>query len=275
MDSAAGAMPKTEAARIERAGRGVSLPKNWLRNAIENERVRRFLCWLAAHYIRLAYATGRWTVVGGEAPKRLWDEGRPFVLCFWHGRLAMMPFCWRPGVPVRVLISTHRDGRLLADTMRHFGIETVAGSTTRGGTAALRGLVKALRSGASVGITPDGPRGPRMRASEGVAAVARLAGVPIVPVSYGIDRRSVLGSWDRFVVPWPFGRGVFVWGEPIRVPEDAGAAELEAARLAVEDAINRVTDEADRRSGHAPIGPAPAEAPSGAKAGEGRPEGAL
>jgi lysophospholipid acyltransferase (LPLAT)-like uncharacterized protein len=258
-----------------------------LRGVLRDERVRRLLCRLAARYLKLVHLSGRWSVVGGEAPARLWDEGRPFILCFWHGRLSMMPFCWRPGVPIRMLISRHRDGQLIADTVRHFGIDIIAGSTARGGTFALRQLIKALRSGECVGITPDGPRGPRMRASEGVVAVARLAGVPIVPASFGVDRRRVLATWDRFVVPWPFGRGVFVWGPPIRVPEDADAAALEAARREVEDALNRVTGEADRRSGHAPMEPAPAFAPDGAsagqpaeaaqaaEAGEGRPEAAL
>ena len=222
---------------------------------LSNARVRRVLCWLAARYIRLAYASGRWSVVGSEIPKRLWDEGKPFILCFWHGRLLMMPYCWRPGVPIHVLISHHRDGRLVADTVGHFGIGTVAGSTRHGGSGALRALLRILKDGQSVGITPDGPQGPRMRASDGIAHLARLSEAPILPATFSIDRRRILATWDRFVVPWPLGRGVMVWGDPIYVPRDADDHALEAARLRVEDALNAITAEADRLCGSSPVEP--------------------
>ncbi len=119
--------------------------------------MRRVLCWLAARYIRLAHASGRWSVVGADIPKRLWDEGKPFILCFWHGRLLMMPYCWRSGIPIHMLVSRHRDGRLIADTVGYFNVGTVAGSTRHGGSSALRTLLRILKEGQSVGITPDGP----------------------------------------------------------------------------------------------------------------------
>lgn len=227
-----------------------------LKSVLGNETVRRFLCWLGAQYIRLAHASGRWESVRDEIPRRLWDLGQPFILCFWHGRLLMMPYCWERQRPIHMLISRHRDGQLIAHTVRHFGITTITGSSTRGGAAALRTMLKALQAGECVGITPDGPRGPRMRASDGIVTVARLSGAPIVPAAYGIDRRRVLATWDRFVVPWPFARGVIAWGEPIHVPRDADAGVLEAARRQVEDGLNAVTAEADALCGCAPIEPA-------------------
>lgn len=222
---------------------------------LRNGRVRRILCWLAAHYIRLAYASGRWTVLGAEIPKRLWDEGKPFILCFWHGRMLMMHYCWRPGTPVHMLISRHRDGRLIADTISHFGIRTVVGSTRHGGSGALRTMLRILKGGESIGITPDGPHGPRMRASNGITHLARLSDAPILPATFSIDRRRVLATWDRFVVPWPFGRGVLVWGDPIHVPRDADDHALEAARQRVEEALNDITAEADRLCGSVPVEP--------------------
>ena len=155
-----------------------------------------------------------------------------------------------------MLISQHRDGLLIAHTVAHFGIRTAAGSTTRGGAGALRTMLKALKAGEWVGITPDGPRGPRMRASDGIVHVARMAGVPILPATFGISRGRVLGTWDRFLVAWPFARGVIVWGDPIEVARDANDADVEAARQAVEDGLNAITAEADRLSDRAPIPPA-------------------
>lgn len=228
-----------------------------LKKFLARNGVRRILCWLAAQYIRLVHATGRWTVVGGEAPRRLWESGTPFILAFWHGRLLMMPYAWDRTRPIHMLISQHRDGQLIARTVAHFGIQTAAGSSTRGGAGALRVMVRALGDGDCVGITPDGPRGPRMRTSEGAVSVARLAGAPIVPATFAVSRRAVLGTWDRFVVALPFARGAFIWGEPIMVPREADAAAIEAARRQLEDSLNAITAEADRRVGQAPIEPAP------------------
>jgi lysophospholipid acyltransferase (LPLAT)-like uncharacterized protein len=233
------------------------------KKALQSEALRRALCWLAAHYVRFVHATSRWTVVRGDVPDRLLNEGRSFIVAFWHGRLLLMPYAWMRPVPFFMLISQHRDGQLIARTVAYFGIATIAGSTTRGGAGALRALVKALNDGACVGITPDGPRGPYMRASDGIVSVARLAGVPVLPATYAISRRRVLGTWDRFVVPLPFARGVIAWGEPIAVARDLDAAGVDAVRRRIEDALNTVTAEADRQCGQPAIDPAPL--PEGAR----------
>jgi len=222
---------------------------------------RRALGLLIALYIKLVWRTSRWRDAGPSRRAALGDGSLTAIVVFWHGRLLMMPPVAR-GLPVRMLISGHRDGRIIADTLGHFGLATVAGSTARGGSRALRAVLRLLAEGITVGFTPDGPRGPRMRASAGAAAAARLAGVPVLPVAYGHSRRRVLGSWDRFVLPLPFGRGVFVWGRPIDVPRDGGSAALEAARRSIEEELNRITREADRLCGVDPVEPAPPEAAS-------------
>lgn len=225
-----------------------------------NEGVRGVICWIAAQYIRLCHATSRWRVVNGEVPGQLWAANRPFIMCFWHGRLMMMPYAWDYRHIIHTLTSDHPDGRLIARTTAHFGLRTVVGSATRGGAGALRQLVRLVSDGSSVGITPDGPRGPRMRAKPGALALARLAGVPVVPVTYGVSARRLLDSWDRFVLPLPFARGVIVWGEAIDVPADADTAALEAARRRLEDSLNAITAEADRLCGKPAVEPAPAPA---------------
>lgn len=228
-----------------------------VKRILANDAVRGFLCWLGSLYIRLVFATGRWTVVGGDIPRRLWDSGRPFILCFWHGRLLMMPYCWDRTHPIHMLISEHRDGRIIARTVGHFGIETVVGSKGRSGAAALRAMLGLLKAGDCVGITPDGPRGPRMRASDGIVTVARLSGAPIVPASFGVSRRRLLSSWDRFLVALPLTRGVVVWGQPIEVPRDADVKALETARAEVERTLNAITADADARFGQPRVEAAP------------------
>ena len=239
-----------------------------------SEWVLASVCWAIQLYVRLVYRTGRWSVTGAEIPARILAERRPFILAFWHGRLLMMPMAWQGMAPMHMLISAHRDGRIIADAVSYFGIDWVKGSSTDGGLAALRQMVKFIRAGDCVGITPDGPHGPYMRASEGAVAIARLARAPIVPLSYATARRRILRTWDRFHLPLPPTRGVFIWGEPITVAPDADKAVLEAARLLVETRMNAITAEADRRMGNEAVmvdplgGAAPATGDAAAGGGQ-------
>lgn len=236
-----------------------------LKPVIRHPAVQAALCRMIARYIRLVRRTGDWTILGDEAPAALAGQGKPFIMAFWHGRLLMMPFSRREHWKVDMLISSHPDGQLIARTVEPFNIETVAGSTSKGGAGALRTLARRLREGGIVGITPDGPRGPRMRASEGVVALARLAGVPVFAVSYSTGRGKVLGSWDRFLLPFPFSRGVFVWQGPIEVPRDADRDMLERKRQDVEDALNETARRCDEMMGRPAVEPAAALLPAGAE----------
>lgn len=221
----------------------------------------RFAADAIAFYVRLVRNTTRWDIRGVERPEALWSENRPFILTFWHGRLLLIPPVWRRDRRMHMLISQHRDGELIARAMDPFGIGTVRGSAAKagkkdkGGSGALRIMVRQLKLNEYAGFTPDGPRGPRMRASTGVIAAARLAKVPILPVTYAVKRRRVLNSWDRFILPWPFNRGVYLWGEPIDVYSDTTESPEQAA-LRLETIMNGLCDEADRLCGHAPIAPA-------------------
>ena len=216
----------------------------------KSQRLRGALCWIGSLYIRLVYFTGRWQIAGSDDALRYWQNGKPFILAFWHGHLLMMPKIWRQSVPIHMLISQHRDGELIARTVAHFGIHWVAGSSTRGGGAALRSMLKSLKANECVGITPDGPHGPLMQASDGIVAVARLSGCPIIPASWSARRHKRLRSWDRFRIALPFTPGIFVWGTPIFVAKDSDAAALEQSRLMVEGALNALTQQADSAMGH-------------------------
>jgi hypothetical protein len=229
----------------------MKVPRRWHRHILRSARLRRLLCRAIALYIRLVYLTNRWSTEGADIPRCLREEGQSFIGAFWHGRMLMIPMAWRRLAPMHILISAHRDGRIIADAVGHFGVGSIAGSTRRGGAAALRTMLSRLDAGECVGITPDGPRGPAMVASAGIVNLARLAGVPIVPVTYATSRRRILASWDHFHLALPFGRGVFLIGQPIAIPRDLDAAALDDARLIVETRLNAMTEEADRRVGRA------------------------
>lgn len=199
-------------------------------------------------YLRFALRTTRWTLIGAEhvAPQM---RGVPAVMAFWHERLPMMPALWNlartqrqqakaPPGRMHVLISRHHDGQLIASIMRGFALDIVHGSTAKGGVqkggaASLRALLAVLAAGDQIVITPDGPRGPRRTAAPGLAQLAALAGVPIIPCAAQSTRHRLLPTWDRMLLPLPFGRGVLVCGAPIAVPRQGWAEALPAIQAAL------------------------------------------
>lgn len=201
----------------------------------------RVAAWLLAALMRLLFRSGRRHYLGLEHLQRQFEHGEPFILVAWHNRNILAPFAYlahRPaGRVFRPLASASRDGTLAATAMHYLGAECIRGSSSRGGSAALREMLRAAKQGCDLGITPDGPRGPVHVVQPGVVAAARMTGLPIIPMSYQARRRKTLRSWDRMIVPAPFTRLVFAYGAPIRVARDADEAGLEAARLAVEQAL--------------------------------------
>lgn len=207
-------------------------------------------------------ATSRIAFRDRDIPEAFWQRGEPFILAFWHGQMLLMVHSWQTDMTMRMLISRNFDGEIISRAIGHFGIRSVRGSSDKngkdkGGRAAIRVMLTALKAGDCVGFTPDGPKGPRMRAKEGVAVVARLSGAAIVPVAAATSRRRIAGSWDRFAVALPFSRGVIAWGQPVRVARDADAAALARAARQVEDTLNRLTRETAAAVGAEPVPPAP------------------
>lgn len=215
--------------------------KHWSRTPL----VRGGLGRLSAGYIRLVKATTRWRTINAAVAESAWRGERPVIVAFWHNRLALMPYCWPSVAPFHMLISGHTDGQLIARAVGVFGIKTIAGSSTRGGGGAMRDLIRKLKAGESVGITPDGPRGPSQVAQDGVIALARLSGAPILPAAVSVSKRKRLSTWDQLILGLPFGTGVMVWGNPIFVPRDCDDAGAEKIRQQVEDEMNRVSAAAD------------------------------
>ena len=218
-----------------------------LKRLFERPAMRMCLARLLARYLVFALRTTRWTL-HGESFAEIHLAGRPCVAAFWHERLPLMPALWliarqrRPENRMHVLVSRHRDGRFIAEILRGFGAETVHASSSRGGAAGARALLALLARGEMVAITPDGPRGPRRTAAPGVAQIAALGGVDILPCAGQTTHRWTLRSWDRMILPLPFGRGVLVCAPPISVPRNGWVASLGL----VTEALTKVADDADR-----------------------------
>lgn len=169
----------------------------------------------------------------------------PVIIAFWHGRQLMMPFAYR-GTSGYVLVSQHRDGEYIHGILKRLGFGTVRGSSTRGGMHAVSKLVSLAHEGSDIVFTPDGPQGPRCVAQSGIVYIAQKTGLPIVPLAFGAAKKHVFQSWDRFQLPLPWTRSVFVWGEPLWVHDQTGKTEREKKCKDLEGALNRLCDEADQ-----------------------------
>jgi len=212
------------------------------------------LAGLGRGAVRVLGATLRFVEVRREVVERLWAAGGPVIYAFWHGRMLMLPYFYGHVRTFHVLASRSRDGELLSRFVQGFGARVIRGSSSRGSAAALRALTRLLRAErAEVVVVPDGPRGPRYVAHAGPVLLAKLAGAPVVPMGFGASRRTVLRSWDEFVIPHPFARAAVVFGDPLVVSPDADRAALEAHRLALEATLTRLTREADRVAGVAGV----------------------
>jgi lysophospholipid acyltransferase (LPLAT)-like uncharacterized protein len=198
-----------------------------------------------------------------------WEpDGGKVIGCIWHGRFSLIHKMWSfgPSIPkAKMLISQSREGGIVAHTSRTVGAEVIRGSAakgrqSKGGVDAMRAMARHIDGGGVIAMTPDGPRGPRMRVKRGPIQLAKLAGAPLLAVTWATSRRIVFAkSWDQFVLPLPFGKGALIWGDPIDPPAmDASDAEMEAVRLKLEVEMNRIAAEADRLAGVDVIEPAAA-----------------
>jgi lysophospholipid acyltransferase (LPLAT)-like uncharacterized protein len=207
------------------------------------------LAWLIGTYLRLTLRTIRWEVYGAAhlAP---FAEGQIVIAAFWHERLTLMPMLWLKAreihpsetLSIHMLVSRHRDGKLIGSIRERFGVKTLQGSTSKGGSASMLKAATLLQSGRQVAITPDGPRGPRRLAAPGVARLAALSGAPVLPCSAQVSRRRVLRSWDRMVIPLPFCRGVLVCESPILVSR----REWQKSLPLIGSAMTAAVEQADR-----------------------------
>jgi hypothetical protein len=243
------------------ASRGASVLRGVIRTAGSGA-----VAALGAWYIRLVLRTTRWTVIGRDGWEALVARPGGFVCVTWHGRLFMAPTFTPPGKRTVVMISNSRDGDLFSGIVGRWGVAVLRGSShdhakhqSKGGVAAFRAAARALRdNGALVAITPDGPRGPRMRAQEGASRLALSQGAPVIAVAFSVRWGRNLTSWDRFLLPLPFGRGAIVYSPPRSPPDEGGPQAMERFRLALEGDLNAVTNRADDLCGRARVLPAAA-----------------
>jgi len=214
---------------------------------LRNPAIQACLAWLLAQWMRFCFATIRWTHENSQLAEQVWDRGGGVLCAFWHSRIGLSPACWPLGraQSAKALISLSPDGQFIAKAVDRLGFPAIRGSSAnkdkkdraKGGSQALRDGLKQLKIGA-LGVTPDGPRGPVRQMAEGVPLMARMSGVPVLLIGLSCNPAVRLGSWDRAILPLPFGKGAIVW-DRVDYPAEADLAEVSrdwAARLTAVEA---------------------------------------
>lgn len=181
--------------------------------------------------LRALAATWRFRITNGDVVTSCRSKGQPFIFAFWHGQL--LPLLWlHRAEGVRIVISAHRDGEIVARIAERLGHRTIRGSSSRGAARALLGIVRELESGEEVAVTPDGPRGPARKFASGALVAAQRVNAPIIGIGVSASRAWRLRSWDRFMIPKPFARvNVAYTAATLVTASSARDAEAEAPRF--------------------------------------------
>lgn len=199
----------------------------------------RAAAFLGRGLVEGLFATVRVRIENGAAYRSCHARGTRVIFAFWHEHLLSLVHVHRDQGIV-VLVSEHTDGEYIARILEGQGFATARGSSTRGGVRGVRQLLRGAKRGRDLGITPDGPRGPRRTVKPGALQVARITGLPIVPISVQADRCWRLDSWDRFLVPKPFSDVRVRYGPPLSVPRRCGPREMETRREELGEVLNRL-----------------------------------
>lgn len=201
---------------------------------LRNPLIQKAMSFLLSEWLRFCYATIRWDHENQALAEEIWDQGGGVLIAMWHSRLALGIAAWPQdrAQPARAMISLSSDGEFLARAIARLGIPAVRGSAAnkdkkqaaKGGTQALRDGLKQLKVGA-LALTPDGPRGPARSMAEGLPVMARISGAPVLFMGLSCKPAIRLNSWDRALIPLPFGKGAIVW-DRTAYPEGAEIAQV-------------------------------------------------
>lgn len=187
-----------------------------LKRFLQHTNTQKFLGWFIAFYIKVCFNTSLWYLKNEKEVLSKLKKKKKIIVIFWHNRLLMASFCWNYDNNFKMLISGHRDGQLISNAVSHLGIETIRGSSNKNKMSSVKEILKNLKSSNVVGITPDGPRGPREKIKDGIISLIRKTDATVIPLSYSAKFKIKINSWDKFIFVTPFNKFVAVWGNALK-----------------------------------------------------------
>tara|TARA_B100000965_G_scaffold392384_1_gene401875 strand:+ start:53 stop:724 length:672 start_codon:yes stop_codon:yes gene_type:complete len=210
---------------------------------IKNYFLQQLLAILSVIYIKLVALTSSVIIKNIESPQFFWRNNKPFILAFWHSQLMMISYCWKSENKINILASGHSDGRFGAIVGKYFKLKNIPTSSNEK-PISLKPIFTLLKSSQYIGITPDGPRGPNQKVSNGIIKISKVTQVPIIPIGFASSKFRKLKSWDSFLVTKPFSKCAFVWGKAIKIPKNCTENEIEEYKNILEKELNTCVEEA-------------------------------
>lgn len=220
--------------------------KEKMKKILKHRNFQILLGWIISIYIKVCYHSSVWMTKNENIPKNLIKKKKSIVVCFWHNRLLMASFCWNFNQKFKMLISAHSDGKIISNAVSHLGIETIIGSSRKQNISSLKEIINLIKKNCVIGITPDGPRGPKGEIKDGLISLFIKTGVTVLPLSYSARHKIILNTWDKFILVTPFNKFVAVWGNPLKF--DSKKTRKENKKIFDEE-IKRVTKLSDNLSG--------------------------
>jgi len=200
--------------------------------------VQNILGFFTFLYIRAVNLTSSIQFENESIPKQFWNNDKPFILAFWHSQLMMIGFAWKKKQNVNILASSHSDGRFGAIVGKYFNLNNIQ-TSEKNKSVSLRSIFKLLNDNNYIGITPDGPRGPKEIVSEGIIKIARSSKVPIIPIGFWSSKNFKLKSWDSFLITLPFSKCSFVWNKPLEIPYNIQENQIQHYQKLLQEKINQ------------------------------------
>ena len=210
---------------------------------LKNFFVQNILGFFTFLYIRAVNFTSSIQFENESIPKQFWNNDKPFILAFWHSQLMMIKFSWKINKKINILASGHSDGRFGAIVGRYFNLNNIA-TSDKNKSISLKIIFKLLNNNDYIGVTPDGPRGPKELVSEGIIKIARTSNTPIISVGFWSSKNFKLKSWDSFLITLPFSKCSFVWNEPLEIPYGTDESKLQHYQNLLEKKLNQSIEKA-------------------------------
>ena len=195
--------------------------------------------------LKAVLSTYRLEILHEEIEEAVYSRGEVPIYCSWHQR-------WFSGIgflperhPIAIMVSRSRDGEVISKMINPLGWQTVRGSSSSGGTRALRELLGCIKKNMAIAHIVDGPRGPFGEIKPGLLSLAKISGMPIVPLIFSPERRWTFNSWDRFMIPRPFSRVIARYDRPIYVPRRLSEDGAEELRMQIEKRLRSLYEMTD------------------------------
>ena len=231
-----------------------SILKKLKQRILKSSAVTYIISILVYLYIKLVCSTTRWNIQGLEQFVKFQKENKAFLFIAWHGRISLLPYFWvkykNKAQKTSAVASLHNDGRIIANTLRFFGIKVIDGSSSNNAQSAAINVIRDLNNNNTVGIISDGPLGPRQKLKSSAIYFASKTKTPIIMATYSSKGAKIVSkSWDCMMLPIPFSKGILTISEPIYIPTDLNDEDTEKYRKLIEDKLNSLQNQADDYTG--------------------------